>query len=61
MCVAQALQHAGFVISPKSQMTPNTEITFVGKWLDSVTMSISSQADMLIQAAFLSIGAVGGG
>ena len=45
--MAEALQSAGFIISPKSELEPATCITFLGKQLDSVCHSISNSADML--------------
>ena len=45
--VAAALQSAGFMISPKSELEPATCITFLGKRLDSVRRSISNRVEML--------------
>ena len=45
--VVEALQNAGFIISPKSELEPATCITFLGKRLDSVRRSISNSVDML--------------
>ena len=50
---AAALRDAGFIISPKSEMEPSTEITFLGKRLDSVARSITNTSGMLVLHAAL--------
>ena len=43
---ARALRVVGFVITPKSKVEPTTDITFIGKRLNSVTRSISNTTEI---------------
>ena len=45
---AAALRDAGFIINPKLEKEPTTEITFLGKRLDSVGRSITNTSGMLM-------------
>ena len=43
-----ALRSAGFIVSPKFELTPTTQITFLGKRVDSVLCSITNTRAMLV-------------
>mmetsp|Transcript_72461 Transcript_72461/g.121447 ORF Transcript_72461/g.121447 Transcript_72461/m.121447 type:complete len:231 (+) Transcript_72461:108-800(+) len=59
--VAEALQGAGFITGPKSELEPATCITFLGKRLDSIRRSISNSVDMLKAALRMWLRGVGTG
>ena len=56
---AQALRAAGYIISPKSEMEPTTDITFIGKRPNSITRSISNTMEMMTAATRLWVHALG--
>ena len=58
---AAAMRDTGFIISPKSKMEPSTEITFLGKRLDSVVRSITNTRGMLMATMRLWVPALGSG
>ena len=58
---AQTLREAGFIISPKSQLTASTAIEFLGKHIDSVRRTITNSTDMLATTMRLWVRGVGTG
>ena len=47
--VAEALRGHGFIVSPKSTLTPVERIFFPGKWLDLSTRAVSSHPRAFLQ------------
>ena len=47
--VAEALRKHGFIVSPKSTLSPVERIFFLGKWLDSSTRTNSSHLRAFLQ------------
>ena len=56
-CVAEELTRCGFIVSPKSTLSPVTCIFFLGKWLDLVERTIGSHPGAFLQmlAAWLRV------